>query len=64
MDFYIVEEKNSNVALVKPDPEKLGIISTFKAPKGTGPAWSHPSIYNGHLLVRRGDALMAFKLRP
>ena len=62
--LYCVEEKNSNVALVKPDPGKFSIISSFKAPKGTGPAWSHPSIYNGLLLVRRGDALMAFKLRP
>jgi outer membrane protein assembly factor BamB len=51
------------MVLVNPNPEKFDIISSFKTTKGTGPAWTHPSIYNGILLVRRGDALMAFDIR-
>jgi outer membrane protein assembly factor BamB len=61
--LYCVEEKNANVALVNPNPQKFELVSTFKTTKGTGPAWAHPSIYDGMLLVRRGDALMAFDIR-
>ncbi|NVO18934.1 MAG: PQQ-like beta-propeller repeat protein [Bacteroidetes bacterium] len=61
--LYCFEEKSGNVALVNPTPEKFDLISSFKTSMGTGPAWAHPSIYDGLLLVRRGDALMAFDIR-
>lgn len=61
--FYCFEEKSANIALVNPDPAKLDIVSSCKTTLGTGPAWSHPSIYNGLLLIRRGEVLMAFDIR-
>jgi len=61
--LYCVEEKNNNVALVNPDPSAFQLISSFKAAKGTGPAWAHPSIYNGLLLIRRGDVIMAYDIK-
>jgi outer membrane protein assembly factor BamB len=60
--LYCFEEKNGNIALVNPEPSKFDLVSSFKVPKGTGPAWAHPSIFNGLLLVRRGDSVMAFDI--
>ena len=58
--LYLYEEKSGNVALVKPDAEKLNIISTFKIEDGAGPHWAHPAIYDGRLFIRHGDALMVY----
>jgi outer membrane protein assembly factor BamB len=60
--LYCFEEKNGNLALVNPSPEKFDLISSFKVPQGSGPAWAHPTIYNNLLLVRRGIAMMAFDI--
>lgn len=61
--LYIIDEKSGNVGLVKPDPAKFDLISSFKIDKGTGPYWAHPSIYNGRLLIRHGDVLMVFRIK-
>ena len=61
--LYCFEEKNANVALVNPQTDKFGLVSSFKTPLGKGPAWGHPSIYNGVLYVRRGDVLMAYDIK-
>lgn len=61
--LYIIDEKSGNVGLVKPDPAKFDLVSSFKIDKGTGPYWAHPSIYNGQLLIRHGDVLMGFKIK-
>ncbi|MCX6227168.1 MAG: alcohol dehydrogenase, partial [Bacteroidia bacterium] len=61
--LYIMDEKSGNVGLVKPDPAKFDLISSFIIDKGTGPFWAHPSIFDGKLLVRHGDVLMVFKIR-
>jgi outer membrane protein assembly factor BamB len=61
--LYCYEEKNGNVGLVKPDPRKFEVISSFKVPKGNGPCWAHPSIYSGVLFLRHGDVLMAYDIR-
>jgi outer membrane protein assembly factor BamB len=60
--LYLFEEKNGNVGLVKPDPQKFDLISSFKLPDGKGPCWAHPEIMNGILYIRRGDVLMAFDI--
>jgi len=51
------------VALVKPNPEKFDIISTFKIESGSGPHWAHPYIADGKLLMRHGDVLMVFNIK-
>ena len=61
--LYCLEEKNGNVGLVKPDPQKFTLVSSFKAELGKGPYWAHPSIVNGILFVRHGDVLMAYDIR-
>jgi hypothetical protein len=60
--LYFYEEKGGHVALVQPDTGELKIISTFQATGGQGPHWAHPSIYNKMLLIRHGNALMAYDI--
>jgi outer membrane protein assembly factor BamB len=61
--LYIFEEKNGNVGLVKPNGEKLDIVSSFTLPKGDGPAWAHPMIDKGRLFVRRGDYMAVYSIK-
>ena len=61
--LYCCEEKTGHVALVRPNPEKFDVISSFKIHQGEGPYWAHPAIYDGKLLVRHGESLMVYNLR-
>jgi hypothetical protein len=58
--LYLYEEKSGHVALVKPDPAKLDIVSEFQITKGEGPFWAHPVISKGKLYIRHGDVLMVY----
>ncbi len=60
--LYCFEEKNGNLGLVKADPEKFELVSSFIVSQGKGPYWSHPVISNRMLLVRHGDVLMAYDI--
>ena len=61
--LYLYEEKSGHVALVKPDPAKLDVISEFKITKGDGPFWAHPVISNGKLFIRHGDFIMVYLIK-
>jgi len=61
--LYIFEEKTGNLALVRPNSEKLDIISSFQVTKGDGPYWSHPVIDKGRLFVRHGDYMAVYSLK-
>jgi outer membrane protein assembly factor BamB len=61
--LYIYEEKSGHVALVKPDPSKLDIVSEFQITKGEGPFWAHPLISRGRLYVRHGNVLMVYQIK-
>jgi outer membrane protein assembly factor BamB len=61
--LYCQEEKTGNIALVKADPTKFEVTSSFKIPFGKGPFWAHPVICNGIMYLRHGSALMAYKIR-
>jgi len=61
--LYLFEEKTGHVALVKPDPIKLDIVSEFQVTKGEGPFWAHPVISRGKLYIRHGNALMAYQVK-
>jgi hypothetical protein len=61
--LYCFEEKSGNLALVRPNPEKFDIISSFKIAKGEGPYWAHPAIFDGKLFVRHGESLMVYNLK-
>jgi len=61
--LYIYEEKRGNIGIMKPDPEKFEVISSFRVKHGKGPHWGHPVIKNGILYIRHGQALMAYDIR-
>lgn len=61
--FYIYEEKTGNIGLLKPNPEKFDLVSSFKISEGNGPHWSHLSIYEGKLFVRHGEVLMVYDIQ-
>jgi hypothetical protein len=61
--LYFYEEKNGNVALVRPNSEKLDIITSFTITKGDGPYWAHPVIDKGRLFIRHGDYLAVYSLK-
>jgi len=60
--LYCYSEKG-DMFLVKPNPEKLEIVSSFKITLGTNQHWAHPVIHRGVLYVRHGDALMAYGVK-
>lgn len=60
--LYLYEERRGNVALVKPGPDGFRVISSFRVPEGSGPHWAHPSIHDGKLYIRHGNALMVYDI--
>ena len=62
--LYLYEEKNGNVGLLKVNPEKFELVSSFKVTQGSsGPFWAHPVIHNGVLYIRHTNALMAYNIK-
>jgi outer membrane protein assembly factor BamB len=61
--FYVYEEKTGTVGLIKPNPVKWDVISTFKVTNGTGPHWAHPFIKDGKLYLRHGEVLMVYNIK-
>jgi outer membrane protein assembly factor BamB len=59
--LYCYTERGE-MALVKATPDKFDIVSKFRITLGSGPHWAHPVIYKGHLFVRHGDSLMAYRI--
>ncbi len=60
--LYCYEEKRGNLALVKPNPDKFELVSSFTIIMGKGQHWAHPVINNGILFMRHGDVLMAYDI--
>jgi outer membrane protein assembly factor BamB len=61
--LYIYDERSGNVGLVKANPEKFDLVSSFRITKGSGPYWAHPVIHSGKLYIRHGSALMAYMIK-
>lgn len=61
-NLYLYTEKGT-VALVKPNSEKLDIISSFKVTDGDGTHWAHPTIHEGKLYIRHGNALLVYNIK-
>jgi len=62
--LYIYEEKSGNVGLLRANPEKFDLVSSFKITQGdAGPFWAHPVIHNGILYIRHSNALMAYNIK-
>jgi outer membrane protein assembly factor BamB len=60
--LYIYTEKGE-VNLVKPNPEGMQLVSSFKITKGDKEFFTHPVIHNGILYIRHGEALMAYSIK-
>ncbi len=62
--LYIYDEKKGNVGLLKVNPEKFDLVSSFQVTEGNaGPYWAHPVIRNGVLYLRHNNALMAYDIK-
>jgi outer membrane protein assembly factor BamB len=62
--LYIFDERNGNAGLVKADPGKFELVSSFLVTQGNnGPFWAHPVIHNGILYLRHTNALMAYNIK-
>ena len=49
--------------LVKPSAESFQPTGQFAVPEGTDEHWAHPTIANGRLYIRHGDALMVYDIK-
>ena len=56
------EEKGGNLGLVRPDPTKFDLVSSFRIVLGKGPHFAYPSFAKGVLYVRHGDVLIAYDI--
>ena len=61
--LYLYEEKSGNIGLVRPNPEKFDLISSFKLEEGEGPYWAHPSIFDGKLFMRHGTNVVVYNIK-
>ena len=61
--LYVYNEIKGEMCLVRPNPEKFELVSSFNVTLGTGQHWAHTVIHNGVLYLRHGEALMAYKVK-
>ncbi len=61
--LYFVSDQGE-IGLVRPNPEKLEIVSRFELPKNDqGVFYAHPVVCGGRLYIRHGEFLYAFDVR-
>jgi outer membrane protein assembly factor BamB len=60
--LYVYGE-DGTMRLVKPSREAFKSVSQFVVTQGTDQHWAHPTIANGRLYIRHGDALMAYDIK-
>lgn len=61
--LYIYSEQPGFVGLVKPNPEKFELVSSFQITEGNGPCWAHPTVNDGKLYIRHGDILLVYIIK-
>jgi outer membrane protein assembly factor BamB len=61
--LYIYSEQPGFVGLVKPNPEKFELVSSFQITEGNGPCWAHPTINDGRMYIRHGDILLVYNIK-
>ena len=61
--LYLYEEKRGHLGLVKADPKKFELTSSFRHQKGAGAHWARPTIFNQVLFVRHGETLTAYDIK-
>jgi outer membrane protein assembly factor BamB len=48
---------------VKPNTKTFEPVSQVAVTEGTDEHWAHPTIANGRLYIRHGDALLAYDIK-
>lgn len=61
--FYMFDERRGMVGLARINPDKLDVVSEFRFTDGSGACFSHPTIFDGVMYIRRGSALVAYNLK-
>jgi len=62
-DMLYVYAEDGTVYLVKPNPKVYEPVSQFAVSEGTDEHWAHPTIANGRLYIRHGDALLSYDIK-
>jgi len=62
-EMLYVYNGDDTVYLVKPNSKAFEPVSQFTVSEGTNEHWAHPTIANGSLYIRHGDALMAYNIK-
>ena len=62
-DMLYVYAADGTMYLVQPSAEKFQPVSKFTVTQGTEEHWAHPTIANGRLYIRHGDALLAYDVK-
>lgn len=62
MLYFYEGPKAGVVSLVKPSPTGLERTGRFTVTEGSDKHWAHPTIANGRLYIRHGDALIAYDI--
>jgi outer membrane protein assembly factor BamB len=60
--LYVYTDRGT-MNLIKPNPDRFELVSSFPITLGTAEHWAHPVIYEGVLYIRHGNALMAYKIK-
>ena len=55
--------QDGKMYLVKPNSAAFEPVSQFTVSEGTNEHWAHPTIANGRLYIRHGDALMVYNIK-
>jgi outer membrane protein assembly factor BamB len=55
--------QDGTMYLVEPSPEAFRPVGLFTVSQGTAEHWAHPTVANGRLYVRHGDALMVYDVK-
>lgn len=62
--LYIYEGPKKGVLnLIKASPDGFERCGTVAVTQGTGKHWAHPTLANGKLYIRHGDALIAYEVK-
>jgi len=54
---------DGTMRLVRPNPAAYEPAGQFPVSGGTNEHWAHPTIANGRLYIRHGDAVMAYDIK-
>jgi len=55
--------EDGTVGLLRPTPQSCQVVSAFKVEQGDGPHWAHPTVADGRLYIRHGDAMMGYDVK-